>query len=324
MPKPIGRPRALSDSKIDGIVRTLENMVDKADATYEVSMATLLRRCKVKVSARVVANALHDRGYWFRDMRHTPILTPADVKERYVWASKYKKKTAAWWAKTVHVHLDNHLFKVATTGAGRRLLAKRAVRGVYRKKGKSLRPGHVKPHPKQHLSLGVKGFLKAGGVGGGKVLVWRAVQGHWSGNAAAELYKDVVHPALVKHYPGKKAFCILEDNDPTGNLLKKGIEAKVASKLTVLKIPRRSPDLNVLDYTIWSEVERRMRLQERAWPASKRETEQEFGKRLDSTAKTLPKSFIVKSISHLHERCQRLHEAKGGLFEEGRRARRPL
>ena len=67
-----------------------------------------------------------------------------------------------------------------------------------------------------------------------------------------------------------------------------------------------------------------MRLQERAWPASKRETRVEFGKRLDRTAKNLPKSFIDKSISNLQKRCQRLYEAKGGLFEEGRRARRPL
>ena len=324
LPKPIGRPRALSDKKIDGIVKTLEEMVDKADATYEVSMAMLMRRCKVKASARVVANALHERGYWFRDLRHKPILTPADVKERYSWAAKYKTKPASWWVKAVHVHLDNHHFKVATTGAGRKLLAKRSVRGVYRKKGKSLRPGHVKPHPKQHLSLGVKGFLKAGGVGGGKVLVWHTIQGHWGGNAAAEFYQDVVRPSLEKRYPGRKAFCILEDNDPTGNLSKKGVEAKVAAKLFVLKIPKRSPDLNVLDYAIWSEVERRMRLQERAWPVSKRETREEFGKRLDRTARNLPKDYIDKSVANLQERCRRLYEAKGGLFEEGRRARRPL
>lgn len=129
---------------------------------------------------------------------------------------------------------------------------------------------------------------------------------------------------MEQRYVGKKSFCILEDNDPTGNLSKKGVEAKIAAKLTVLKIPKRSPDLNVLDFAIWSEVERRMRLLERKWPAEKRETREAFGKRLDRTAKNLPEAFINKSVGHLHERCQRLYEAKGGLFEEGRRSRRPL
>ena len=323
-PKPVGRPRALSDKQIDTIIMKLEDMVNEAEATYEISMAMLMRRCRVTASARVVANALHERGYRFRDLRHKPILTPEDVKERFAWATKYKNKPATWWTKAIHMHLDNHHFKVATTGAGRRLLAKRTVRGVYRAKGKALRPGHVKPHPKLNLSLGVKGFLKAGGVGGGKVLVWHTVEGHWSGNVAAQLYTDVVRPALEKQFPAKKSFCILEDNDPTGNLSKKGIEAKVSAKLAVLKIPKRSPDLNVLDYAVWSEVERRMRLQERSWPASKRESRQQFGKRLDRTAKNLPAEFINKSIANLRERCKRLYDAKGGLFEEGGRARRPL
>ena len=150
----------------------------------------------------------------------------------------------------MQVHSDNHDYKLATTGAGRKLLAKRTVRGVYRKRGRSLCPGHVKLYPKQNLSLGVKASLTARGVGGGKVLAWHTIQGHWGGNAAAELYKDVVRLASEKRYPGTKAFCILEDNDPTGNLSKIGIEAKATAKLTVLKIPKGSRDQNVLDYAV--------------------------------------------------------------------------
>ena len=157
-PKPIGRPKALSDAKVDGIVVLLEQMVDEADANHEVTMDMLMKRGRLKVCKQVVANALHSRGYMFRDLRQKPILTPDDVKERCKWAKKHCGKPKAWWLKTVHVHLDNHVFKVATTSAGRKLLAKRVVRGVYRQRGKSLRPGHVKPHAKNHLSLGTKGI----------------------------------------------------------------------------------------------------------------------------------------------------------------------
>ena len=87
----------------------------------------------------------------------------------------------------------------------------------------------------------------------------------------------------------------------------------------------RSPDLNVLDYAIWAEVEKRLRKQERNMPDAKHETRAQFEQRLDRTARNLPEAFINKSIGDLQKRCKLLYKAKGGLFEEGgRRARRPL
>lgn len=193
----------------------------------KVSLAMLMTRSRTKFSARTVANRLHERGYRFRDLRQKPILTPDDVKERYRFAKKYKDHLASWWLSAVQVHVDNHMFKVATTSKGRKLLAKRSVRGVYRKKGKSLRPGHVKPNAKMKLGTGSKGILKAGGVGGGKVLVWHTITGRWGGDAAADLYKNVIAKALAKRYKKKKkkSFVMLEDNDPTGNTSKKGISS---------------------------------------------------------------------------------------------------
>ena len=166
-PMPIGRPRALTEANIDRIVATVESLVDGADGDLEVTLAMVMRRCRLKVSPRTVSNALHSRGYRFRNMRQKPILTPSDIAERYAWACRYRSKPVEWWLRTVHAHLDNHAFKLATTSQGRKLLAKRVVRGVYRKKGKSLRPGHVKPCSKLHLGLGGRGVLKVGGVGGG-------------------------------------------------------------------------------------------------------------------------------------------------------------
>ena len=40
----------------------------------------------------------------------------------------------------------------------------------------------------------------------------------------------------------------------------KGVATKVRK---VLKIPKRSPDLKVMDIFIWAEIEKRMRAQER-------------------------------------------------------------
>ena len=145
-PRRTGRPKKLTDANIDRIVATPEKMVDSAEGDGEVTLRMLMRRCRVKVSERTVSTALHRRGYRFRNMRQKPILTPTDIEERYRWSRRHRGKSAAWWQRAVHIHLDNKSFKLATTQAGRKLLAKRMVRGVYRKKGKSLRPGHVKPN----------------------------------------------------------------------------------------------------------------------------------------------------------------------------------
>ena len=151
------------------------------------------------------------------------------------------------------------------------------------------------------------------------------IDGRWCGDTAADAYTDIVATALANRYPNKRKFLLLEDNDPTGNRSRKGLDAKAAAKMEVFEIPKRSPDLNVLDYAVWSEVERRMRAQERKWPASRRESRAQFEKRLDRTAKSLPAAFIDKCVSSMKVRCQQLYDAEGGLFEEGgRRSRRPL
>jgi len=93
------------------------------------------------------------------------IRTPDDVKLRFTFSKKWKGKSKAWWWKRVQVHLDN------------KLLAKSCVRGTYRKKQKSLNPGHVKPNPKLRTNTGSKGLLIMGGVGGGNTVLARARAG---------------------------------------------------------------------------------------------------------------------------------------------------
>ena len=106
------------------------------------------------------------------------------------------------------MHLDNHCFKVAAAARGRRLLAMRRVRGVYRTKGKSLKPGYVKPSKGLRQDTGARGVLVAGGVGHGRVLVWRVIEGKWCGKEAEALYTKSVAPALKKHCPGRTRFTI--------------------------------------------------------------------------------------------------------------------
>ena len=318
-PTIMGRPEVLTSKQKDRLEEIVQEMVEKAEANYEVTLPMVHRRSRFKCSQRTISRALHGRGYRCFKLYEKMILTPDDIKARWEWAKKYTKMTKAWWLNRVQIHLDNHHFKRASTATGRKNLAKRRVRFVLRKKGTKksrIEPYYVKPSGKLRGGGGVKGVLKLGGVGGGKVLVWETISDQWTGSKAAEMYTSIIKPALKKRYPAKTRFVILEDNDQTGNLSKKGIAAKAAAKLDVLSIPKRSPDLNVLDYCIWSTVERLMRKQERNMKDAKKETREQFIRRLDRTAHSLSEDFINNAVGSLQRRCQLLLKARGGLFIE--------
>ena len=108
----------------------------------------------------------------------------------------------------------------------------------------------------------------------------------------------------------------LAGNGPTGYRSGAGISATRACKIDVFKIPCRSPDLNPLDYSIWAEVNKRMRDQERNW-TSKQEARDQYVARLKKTAQDLDQAFVNDAIGNLVVRCERLYQAQGGYFLEG-------
>ena len=91
---------------------------------------------------------------------------------------------------------------------------------------------------------------------------------------------------------------------------------KEMPKYAKFHIPKRSPDLNVLDYYFWNEVERRLRKAEHLFPEDKKETRDDFIIRLKKTALSIPPADVSKAIGDLARRCELLYRAKGGLFEE--------
>ena len=178
----------------------------------------------------------------------------------------------------------------------------------------------MKPKGTLNYNTGARNILIVAGVGRGRMLMWHQVRNsRWNGIAAASMYTSLASSLeRERERPTKRRFCTLEDNDPTGFKSKRGVAAKRAARLDVLEIPRRSPDLSVMDYAIWSEINRRMRRQERKWAASKRETRAQFAARLRRTAKKLPAAFVRASMGDMKRRCQLVLAAKGGFFQEGR------
>jgi hypothetical protein len=121
----------------------------------------------------------------------------------------------------------------------------------------------------------------------------------WCAQVAADMYKGPMKKALEREFPGRMSWTVLEDNDPSGFRSRAGLAAKKASKIVSFEIPKRSPDLNVCDYSLWAEVNRRMRLQEKRMKPNKRETRADFKARLRRTALRLPKTFVDSAMRQM-------------------------
>ena len=313
-----GRKALLDEAAVDKLADKLNSMVEKADGKYEVTAAALKRATRTKASDRTILDALHKRGIFFRRLREKPVLTEQDVSDRKAFAEKYEKKPASWWNTAIHLTIDVKHFKVLPHGNARKHVAQEATRGAYRKAGQGLNKGYTKPLTKTKFNTGAKGVKVLAGVGNGRVLVWEYLDGkQWSAETAAEFYKGPIAKKLKAVFPERTRFTVLEDNDPSGFKTKRGQEAKDEAKISTFDIPKRSPCLNVCDYFLWSDVNRRMREQERPWPASKKETRAEFLKRLRRTALATRPATVRAAVGDMKRRCARLLAAEGGNIEEG-------
>ena len=311
-----GRPRALSEADIDFLERRLHDLILKSMGKYHVTAAMVKRSARCKVSVKSIQLAFRKRRIFFRKKREKPLLTEDDVKARYAWAIKYRHKTRAWWLKAFDAAIDGKLFKVYLNGKERLRDAKHATYGAYRKPSKGLHPACVRPKGSLHHNTGAKGCLIQAAVGHDRVMLWHEIDGSWSGRVATTMYTGPLKMALRRNYPNKRTHKVLEDNDPTGYKSGAGVAAKRASKIDVFEIPCRSPDLNPLDYSIWSEVNKRMRAQERTWK-TKKESRDQYVARLKRTAQGLDRAFVDDAIGNLAVRSERLYQAKGGYFLEG-------
>ena len=77
--------------------------------------------------------------------------------------------------------------------------------------------------------------------------------------------------------------------------------------------------LNVCDYFLWAEINKRMRKHEQKFPAEKRESRAAFLARLRRTAMGLPAEMVSDAVGDMKRRRNRLLVAEGGHVEEGGR-----
>ena len=317
-----GRPQLIDDHLFKKIMAKYEDMLGKASRNgsgpQEVSIAMLKKTMKLNMDEKTISRAFWNREVYLRPLYEKILLSPADINERNVFGVDNKNRTPYGWNNFAHASIDNKNFPVYLTGKHRHYASRRRIRGNYRTKSSKLTGKYIKPSASLKFNTGAANAVITCAIGAGKVLMWHVTPGRWNGSAAARMYSGPLKKALQKAWPNVRgARRVLEDNDPTGYKSNLGLKAKANNGIQTMDLPKRSPDLSPLDYSVWAEISRRMRRQEKTWPASKTETRAAYLARLRRTAMSLPSTYIEKVIGDLHKRCAKLVAAKGGHFIEG-------
>lgn len=286
-------------------------LIKKADGEEEVTWPKIQKNARVKqADPTTVARSFKREGLQVE--RHTPrekpLRTPEHEAERKEYCRTRRKVKKDHYLKKVDMYIDNKHWKVPATARSRRYLRMRKVRFHLRKRSEGLKPGFTKPGGKRH-AMNTGGMLSlVAGISNCKVVLWHYMDGRWDGEVAAKVYRGPLYKALRRAKGNKAKYNILEDNDPSGYKSNKALAAKEELKIKSDPFPRYSPDLNPLDYFLWTEVEARME----ANAPKKLETKDKFKLRLRKTAMSIPKSVIRKGLLSLNGRIRSCYDNDGG------------
>jgi len=305
-----GRKPVYTPKNVQNMEATRKKLIQQANGDREVRWKDIQKASRVPKAHRTTAARAFAReglDVQARRPREKPDRTLEAEKARVAWCKKNKHLRGSYFADQVDMIIDNKKFEIPTSERSRRYLNKQRVRFHLRKKSEGLRPEMTKPNRKKNR-LNTGGWVNVcAGISGCRVVMWEYLGRRWSGSAAAELYSGPIAKSLKKKRGEKRKYRILEDNDRSGYKSKAAMVAKAAVHIEAIDFPKYSPDLNPLDFAIWSAIEKRMG--ENA--PSGQETTEEYKKRLRATALRLPESLIRKSILSIPSRMKAIASAKG-------------
>ena len=303
-----GAPRKLTLKKIKKIFSVRKALVVKANSQQEVTWKVVLKAARAKVDPTTAAKNLQDAGFdvKFRAPRLKPLREPEHEAERVQVCRGWLKKPLSYFTSKIDLIIDNEKFAVPTNVMGARYVKSRKVRGHLRTRSEGLLPGFTKPDPRKHRRNTGPVVNVCAGIINGKMKLWHYLPKRWCGKAAVDCYEGPIARALRRNKGQKRKYLVLEDNDPSGYKTRVAAAAKAALGIEAVQFPRYSPDLNPLDFYLWSEVERRM-----AKKTTGRESLAQYKARLRRTAMAIPAKQIKAAVACIQTRAAMVVKAKG-------------
>ena len=118
---------------------------------------------------------------------------------------------------------------------------------------------------------------------------------------------DRIEKTVERLRPGKRSWLIMEDNAPNGFKSSRGLRAKRANKLKTVSQPPYSPDLNPLDFSLWSAIQAKALASRPA-----HEKPRTYKARPRKIAMTMPRAMAKKAVQSIRARAQAIFDADGG------------
>ena len=307
-----GRPAKLTRQNVRRLDTVRKTLYKQAKGEREIHLEEIIRKAKVpKVDPTTAARHLKAAGYDVkaRPPREKPMRTKDHEELRVKICKVWSRKPASHFSSAVDLIMDNKKWDIPTSARGKRYSNMRKVRFHWRTRAEGLKPGFTKPSGKrQRLNIGSSVNVCAGIIDC-QVKLWHYLPGKtWNGAVAAETYRGPIHRALRRYRGEKKSYLVLEDNDPAGYKSNAAKTAKAELGIKPLEYPTYSPDLNPMDFFLWSEVARRME----KGRAPRAETVAQYKARLRRTAFSTPKEVVKKAVESIRERAKAVVKAGGG------------
>ena len=306
-----GRKRKLTKKWVSTLDATRKTLLKNTSNNREIRWQDIAKKARAPKAHRSTLKRSFTRygvPVAARRPREKPQRTPEHLKERLEHCREWGCKPASFFTDKVDLIIDNKVFDLPTSERARQYLAQQRVRFHLRTPSEGLNAECTKPGRKKNkFNTGGKVNVCAG-ISNNRVVLWEYLPKEWNGEQAARLYQGPIMKILNKQRGQKRSYRVLEDNDPRGFKSGKAQTAKAELGITAVPFPRYSPDLNPLDFAIWSEVEARM---VKNMP-KKVETVAEYKKRLRLTTLRLPSELVGKIVRSIPARMKAVVEAKGG------------
>lgn len=277
-----GRPRKTT-TRDD---RVIKNKSTKDPFKTASQIAVELRKEGVAdVSRMTVSRRLHNVGLFGRVAAKKPFISEKNRKARLEFSKAHANWTVEDWQKVAFS--DESKFNLF--GNDGRAYVRRPI-------AKRLHPKYVVPTVKH---------------GGGNVMVWGVFTASCvgplvliQGRMNSVMYRDILQNNLVPFAAEKMGpdWLFQQDNDPkhTSKLLQQWFRS---TKISVLKWPSYSPDLNPIEH-LWEELKRRNRHER---PSNKAELFEMVKKEWEE----LPTNVLKNLVASMPRRCAAVIAARG-------------
>ena len=127
------------------VERAYKKLLKSSSGNKEVSADVVKAEMKLDCNVKTVRRAFAENGYAFRPLYEKPDLSDDDKKARLAWVREHKHRSPTQWSQYIHACMDNKVFQVLPNAKFRKVAAKRAIRGVYRRRKRGDSVGHVQP-----------------------------------------------------------------------------------------------------------------------------------------------------------------------------------